>query len=734
MFLKSLCLVIPFIALSIIWFPVLKHYYVPNVLITDEMVRKSRSMPMDEVLIEIGGTSESLEEKYRRRTIADAERILKGEFAFEWCSSEKVSIPFHADDLDKGLPGCHLMLASLEIPNILISAYELTGRDDFLFAARDVILEWAAYERKAWLPKGLLWNDHALSARIYVLAKFWKLYRNHNSFKTDAAKDVLQFAARSSQFLSKPSHFTFSTNHGIMQNVALLGVSLAFPNLPNLESYKNIAVERMNDQMSFYINDEGVILEHSAGYQRAGLEFISMALRYLTLLNIKAPDKWIIKYEKAKEMYAQLRRPDGTLPMYGDTDIYIDPLGPRVTGIDDGRVQPLQYQNNWIPGQSVSLYPVAGYSIWWDGLEGWPDERKLNQTVVAWSYFPGQAHKHADEMSVSLYAGGQTWWTNAGYWTYGTGGRTEAISWSGSNAPHLVSEAAESARKTELKYYGWSDLISVIDLERNGSSHYSARRQVIRWKPDLWIVIDSTSGEENSRTKTIWTTAPDVKLQGGKFPDSFYLINDDKHLSLEAFFLTSAKTGFKHYKGSLVPFAGWVQNEPADALVLEQPANNSWSAAIWSLGGMDSSSLNFSKQPYMKHWVSPEAWKIVLPAAAGPISIWRDYDRVYINDGSKTDGVYGVGLKIAPDGTSLKHAEIQNAFGKAADKYPKFRNLTYYLWEVTYLMIAFLILQEIFFFIYKKRKGMHYFRLRIFAMSGWISLVAVWEVIVFLKT
>ena len=62
-----------------------------------------------------------------------------------------------------------------------------------------------------------------------------------------------------------------------MQNLALWQICLAFPALPNVEFYKQLALERMRDQMTFYVNEEGVILEHSAGYQNTGLEFIGMA-------------------------------------------------------------------------------------------------------------------------------------------------------------------------------------------------------------------------------------------------------------------------------------------------------------------------------------------------------------------------------------------------------------------------------------------------------------------------
>lgn len=297
------------------------------------------------------------------------------------------------------------------------------------------------------------------------------------------AKDIFQLVARSGQLLAKPSHFTFATNHGVMQNLALWQICLAFPTLPNVEFYKQLALERMRDQMSFYINDEGVVLEHSAGYQKAGLEFIGMAFKHLTLMIVPIPEEWRVKYAKAKDFYAQLKRPDGSLPMFGDTGGAS--FRPFVTKVDsNGKSEILNYSKNWIPKQSGSLYPVAGYCVWWDGLDGWPNEEALSQTVVAWSYFPGHAHKHADEMSVLLWATKHNWWTNIGYWPYGPKGRSEAVSWAGSNAPHVVNEPNNSKRQTRLLGYGWSDSLAVTDLERKWPPSMES------WKcPEKWKIV-----------------------------------------------------------------------------------------------------------------------------------------------------------------------------------------------------------------------------------------------------
>ena len=244
-----------------------------------------------------------------------------------------------------------------------------------------------------------------------------------------------------------------------MQNLGLWHGALAFPSLPGTREYQRLAKSRLDDQMRFYVSDEGVVLEHSADYQSFGLMLLGRAFRYLALGHEVAPSQWVEKYRKAQAFYATLRRPDGTLPMFGDTDSDDDAVGALVTEFDaNGSVGPLNWRTDWKPANAETIYPVSGYAIWWDGLKSWPDPRNLSETVLCWSNFAGHGHKHADEMSLLFWAKSQNWWSNVGYWPYDTPGRDETVSWAGSNAPHLLGE-----------------------VRRQVQNHPSARKRPIRW-------------------------------------------------------------------------------------------------------------------------------------------------------------------------------------------------------------------------------------------------------------
>jgi Heparinase II/III N-terminus/Heparinase II/III-like protein len=724
-FIEVGCYLLPALTFISIWLPMVRHYYVPSITLGSEILNDARLSPSDQLL-------ENLQEFYfftpirtnEPRLVDTARKLLQGDMESLGYPGERISVPFAAIDLDR-LPGSlQLLLAKFAVPRILLAAYRSTGREEFIGMARDVILGWALYERRAWVPRGFLWHDTAVAERILVLAEFWRLYRHHPAFDPEAAKTILELAARSGQFLAKPTHYTFSSNHGIMQNLALWHLCIAFPTLPSVEQYKQLAFDRMRDQMALYLNDEGVVLEHSAGYQEHGLRFIGMALRYVSLLNLPMPEDWIQKYEKAKNFYAHLRRPDGSLPVFGDTTGGLNPYGPPIVTTDDHkRADGWQLESNWRPRQANSLYPVAGYSIWWSGLAFWPKAEGLAQTVVAWSNFPGHPHKHADEMSVLVWAGGQTWWTNVGYWPYDGLGRSGATSWNGSSAPHLIGEEPRSARTTSLRSFGWSDHLAMLDLERNGPQRARIRRQLVYMKPHLWLVLDHFIGQGMARTT--WTTSHNVSLSEGEIPGSYQLRAKDISSSLAAFVWGIEGTQVKPMRGSLRPFAGWEvvgsRPQPAPAIVVEQPAHHSWSAVVWSLDDSVTPARHLERQPYMAAWKDAENWEIALPIKSGLLEIQREDNTIVARDRSNVGSDISLELTKAQDLTQTI-SQIHNSYAIARDKYPQFRGNFPSRLKITKLLVVLFVIQEILLFMYRKVVRTGYLAIRLCNVIGWVAI------------
>ena len=726
---RPLYFAVPVLVLSAIWWSVIKYYYVPTPVITKEMVEHGRQDPPDDLLDELIKLR-FFDIDNRLYTVETAEKLLQGELALPGEVSRRIHLPFDSHEVFEEFSGWELFHARLVIPRILLNAYRITKREDFFLMARDVILGWAAYERRAILPKGSLWGDHAISERVFALVDFWAVYRHHPSYNDEVAHSLFVFAARSGYFLSDPAFFLLLSNHGVMQNLGLWHLSLGFPSLPETRRYPQVAFERMGKLMGFYVNDEGFVLEHSTGYQKTGVQFMSMAFRYLTLLGMQIPLEWQQKFERAINVYVQLRRPDGSWPMFGDTEGGVGLPGPFVPSSNEGgRYGPLKQRIEASAAKPDSFYPVAGYAIWWSGLNLAPKIENLSQTVVAWSYFLGHAHKHADEMSVLLWADGLTWWSNVGYWPYAAW-RSEAESWNGSNAPHVTGEPVSSARKTNILGYAKLGDFAFIDLERRGPQAYVARRQVVQALNGLWVVLDHTSGNVNDRTTTLWTTSHNVEMTEGIFPGSYELKHSTNQSVMDTFVFGSSGTSLRRYKGSYTPFAGWQMGDevprPAQAIMIEQPAKDSWCVAVWSLSA-ESKAKMITAMPSMSMWNGPESWTISFPRGSKTIQLSREAEKVYLKDGRPTPLAHLTLKRLV--GIEQKITEIQAAHDRVREEYPtrKFQDAVAYRYKATYLVILLLFLQEVFFAVYKRFTQSHCLPLRGLSAVVWVVL-GIWLV------
>jgi len=733
---KSTILLFPVLTILIVWLPELGHYFVREARISAAVLSSARQTPSDSVLNEIRGFY-LLPLNNRRPEVetAVAERILQGRLEIPDQPPATFNLRFTPTDLETLPVGPRLWFAAFGVPDFLLAAYKNTGREEFFVAARDFLLAWDAYERRAVLPKDPLWNDHATAARVRVLGEFWRLYRNRPDFDPDVGRVVLQQAARYGEFLLSPGHFTFATNHGVMQNIGLLHLSLAFPSLPQSARYRQVAFDRLHEQMPFFIDTAGVIQEHSAGYQAFGLEMLGIAFRSMTLLNVPIPQDWSRKYARGLEFFDQLRRPDATLPAFGDSRASSQTVMPRVSDIDaQGRAGVLHSRARWQPDKETSVHPAAGYWVDWTNLDQWPAAARLQQTVATWSRRPPPAHKHADELSVLVWSRGVSWLTSVGYWPYGTDGRADAESWAASNAPHLVDESGDSQRSAKLVSSGRSASMAGVDLERSGPGPFLARRQVVRVQPDLWVIMDHLRGAAPHKTRSVWTFPPDVNVRRGKV--GWYDLKSARSgVSARVAFLTSSGTVLHEYRGSYEPFAGWqvvhFSPEPATAIVVEQPAAESWLAVIVSLA--PETTPGVSEPPRLSRDSSAEEWTVALRTNAGPAALKRVGDGFSFTQTHRgrsfTDTLH---LAPAQDPTADLRT-IRTAYDATASLYPAFQEYGPRRQKVTYLLVLLIIGQELSVFLVRRTVPRWYVSLRVASVVCWLG-VAVWLHYSFLRT
>ena len=721
---------------GVIWAPWCAYNHLPEPRIAEDTIDEARHVPDNALLAELGSYDlyPSLPWANDQHLVKAAEMLLQGRVELPGFQPATVTLPLSSAAMASGPTMWQLFVQSLGLPRVLLDAYKLDGRPEFLNAATEYLLAYDAYEGSGWAPGGYLWkdswrsfvrNDHAVSARVPVLTEFWRLYRHSPNYRPEVGNAVFRMIGRASWLLADPSRFTVATNHGVMQNLAVCNINLAFPTLPGTEDYCRLARERLNQQFAFLVNDEGFVLEHSPGYQEFDLRLIAIAFRYMTLSKLEIPEPWLRKYQAAQQVYAQLRRPDGSLPLFGDTDGGEGDAGPVIAVVDNQGQAGKLTRRSWSPNDAVLLAPVAGYCLWWNGLGDWPVSNRLSQTAISWSYFQGMGHKHADEMSLAFWARGTSWWANVGYWPYDAAGRNMAESWDGSNAPHLVDESADSVRETRLRYQGHNGRLAMVDLERVGPGSYKARRQIVQVGPRIWLVIDASSGGKNGRTRATWTTSPAVRLKDSGALGAYKLTDTSSGQSLQAYFSGAQATTQQVIKGSYSPFGGWSvvsgKVQPAASVVVERPTDGLWSLASWSLAGKAETEAGFSltDAPRIQRWAGAEDWEAMLSTTAGLVTLRRSHGQIAMS--MRSGRALSLMLKPGPD-VARQTADFRVSLTSASGNYGAADMSGTYRLKVTVVLLIALLLSAIALRVARRFRPAWNAPLGVVLTAGWLLL------------
>lgn len=668
------------VAMALVWVPEVSLYWVGPTQVSQDSVSEARKAPSIEILAEIGEQSlitliEPLDMRDPGRLRQLGEGVLSGNVQFAGRPLAALPFPFRASHLDAGLPSHALKIASLGTVSLLLGSYTATRDQRFLDAALQETLAFNEVDTWRLVPRGLLWNDHALAARVQTLALLWSLVRERNDLDPATARSVLQLADRTGARLAKSELYNSRTNHGIMQNIGLIQLAVAFPTLPRAEYFKSLGCTRIAKQMRYYIDADGPVLEHSAGYHEFGRDLLIKAIRLFESGGCPIPPDWRRLLLRVTEFSHLLQRPDRTLPVYGNTD-----HAPRTTEESvDPKIAPMP---------ASRLYGVAGFAVGWRGTEAWPLAQNLSQTVVTWSNFPSRAHKHADDMAIAVWAQGRPWLTNSGYWPYGAEGFGDANGWRGSNAPHFQGESPRAIRETVLLGAGASRSVSAIDLERRLPQGASVRRQIVEVDGNTWIVLDSAAGAQGQFIESLWTTMPETKVHAAG--EREFLLRSIDSMGAARLILAGPLASTPAIRlGSLTPFGGWIvragRPTPAPAIEVLQHADRMPVATVLRLGEQRATIRFESARSDETHW------SIWVESEQDSLFVRRVKDLLSIRF---ADGRGEFVELVASADIDARRRDIVSAYEAANREFPGVRDLTFYRYRLTMLALIMLVVQE----------------------------------------
>ena len=154
---------------------------------------------------------------------ADAERLKAGQFRpfrnFEWLP---LGVPPPWDDNPVGSPTWDLWRHTLSWIEPLVATWRTDGDQDSLRLIQDIVRDWSSHNNAPPGASRQAWSDHASAERLKNLCRIWELYRTSPAPDIEFSRLLLEQINAHAEFIASGVNYNGKSNHGLMQNVALL--------------------------------------------------------------------------------------------------------------------------------------------------------------------------------------------------------------------------------------------------------------------------------------------------------------------------------------------------------------------------------------------------------------------------------------------------------------------------------------------------------------------------------
>lgn len=384
------------------------------------------------------------------------------------------------------------------------------------------------------------WEDHATSLRTSALVCLWQ----RSPLDLGLRAWIEPLIATHAKALA--DRYVGPWNHGIMQNLALLGAGCAL----DVAAWRNTAAPRLADGMRASVDAQGAVTEQAPGYA----SFIQNLLRdiqgHLTACDLPAPAGMAARVAAMDTFAAHATRPDGTFVELGDTNPMTPSaaMGPHSAWVASRGAQGLR------PTETTRVYD-AGYVFGRDSWSGTGQQYTLR-------FGPGRAvHGHNDHLAATYWANGHDVLVDVGYSGYAD---PDYRRWQKSPQAHNVpivdgaafngDAATALVRRSAAKNaHGWQ----LRDRAFAGTERH--RSVLVDDKLRLMLVRDDLTSTRKRSARVLWHLDPSWRKER--------VVNDDR--SSRATFLS--RDG--RYRATVLQIAAPGQTLPGNASTLVRDQN-----------------------------------------------------------------------------------------------------------------------------------------------------------------
>ncbi|MBF8190773.1 heparinase II/III family protein [Nonomuraea sp. K274] len=481
--------------------------------------------------------------------------VMKGEISLVGLPAYKLGKKINWDASPYRNRSWEFVFQSLRWMGTLVVEYENTGEQRYLDRATEITKDWVANNRYgAGGTKSYVWKDHPVSLRTQPLLC---LSRHVNE---SWLKDSL---AAHAKLLSNPKLYKKGHNHGIDQDIALMGIGCRY----NREDWSDLASRRLTGTVKLDVDSQGALMEQAPRYAVYVYGRLQVAMTNMKACDRKVPGDIGKRAEALKDFIAHSTMPNG----------YMVPIG-------DGSADTEPKMETGTPEQEVKTYR-AGYVF---GRTSWDEPESAYYSI---RYGPGtKFHGHEDHLGVTYYADGRDILVDGGFHSYEKSSyRYWTLSPEAHNVPTVEGARFRPRTSSSLVKTDYDKDRQAFKLTDKAYGVSRTRSVLVNHGEDLMAVLDTASG--GKKIKNVWRFHPSLKVESKS--DGKVVLADGKFkVTLVQLSSCDRVSGQKVERGGKLGWASPTYLSKQQAAVVVSPAARSLLTVI--VPGTDSPKVSCS--------------------------------------------------------------------------------------------------------------------------------------------
>lgn len=416
----------------------------------------------------------------------------------------------------------------------------------------------------------LNWHDHATGLRAVNLIWLSCLLRASTLPEQKYLSLLFKLVSVHTTVLSAPDFYSKGTNHGFDQAYGLYFMSAVFPISPNQRSARDLGAARLRFEVACGFDHEGVHIENSPGYHVTMMARLLRAERLIDALEGGAPSEIERTIELAVRYLTYAWRPDGTVPLLGDSEavpvrLEIELLkGYR--GYDELSYVATKGVRGRKPTGLDAVFTNAGYAFLRDA---WPTDPGYRGLHLAFKCgYRSQYHRHDDDNTILLCAFGEDWLVGSGIYKYHE--QDELRKYVRSARAHnlMTVDDAPCGRNLKIASASMQPLISdgervTVQAESNMFAGFRYTRKVTyaRKTGEIEIVDVMQPADESTHAYTVHFHVPEEKELAILSPKRVRVVSRKTGKALRIELLSELPGEIEIACGRVDPPAGWTSPE-----------------------------------------------------------------------------------------------------------------------------------------------------------------------------